>query len=53
MRDSVGYEYDLLRPNAWRYRDYVIRALNQDKPYNRSSSNNLLATNCPTVPMIP
>jgi hypothetical protein len=33
--DSDGYEYDLLRPNAWRYRDYVIRALNQDKPYNR------------------
>ena len=33
--DSDGYEYDLIRPNAWRYRDYVIRALNQDKPYNR------------------
>jgi hypothetical protein len=24
-----------LRPNAWRYRDYVVRAFNQDKPYNR------------------
>lgn len=33
--DSDGYEYDRLRPNAWRYRDYVIRAFNQDKPYNR------------------
>jgi hypothetical protein len=33
--DSDGYEYDLIRPNAWRYRDYVIRALNEDKPYNR------------------
>jgi hypothetical protein len=33
--DSDGYEYDRIRPNAWRYRDYVIRALNQDKPYNR------------------
>jgi hypothetical protein len=33
--DSDGYEYDRLRPNAWRYRDYVIRSFNQDKPYNR------------------
>ena len=33
--DSDGYEYDRLRPNAWRYRDYVIRAFNQDTPYNR------------------
>jgi cytochrome c553 len=33
--DSDGYEYDRIRPNAWRYRDYVIRAFNQDKPYNR------------------
>ncbi len=33
--DSDGYEYDKLRPNAWRYRDYVIRSFNQDKPYDR------------------
>jgi hypothetical protein len=33
--DSDGYEYDRLRPNAWRYRDYVIRSFNQDKPYDR------------------
>jgi len=33
--DSDGYEYDRLRPNSWRYRDYVIRSLNQDKPYDR------------------
>jgi Protein of unknown function (DUF1553)/Protein of unknown function (DUF1549)/Planctomycete cytochrome C len=33
--DSDGYEYDRIRPNAWRYRDYVIRAFNQDKPYDR------------------
>ena len=33
--DSDGYEYDMLRPNSWRYRDYVIRAFNQDKPFNR------------------
>ena len=32
--DSTGYEYDYDFENAWRYRDYVIRAFNQDKPYN-------------------
>ena len=33
--DSGGYEHDYTYPNAWRYRDYVIRAFNQDKPYDR------------------
>jgi hypothetical protein len=33
--ESNGYEHDELRPDAWRYRDYVIRAFNTDKPYNR------------------
>ena len=32
--DSNGFEHDYDRPNAWRYRDYVIRALNRDTPYN-------------------
>ena len=32
--DSNGFEHDYDRPNAWRYRDYVIRAFNQDLPYN-------------------
>ena len=31
--ESNGFEYDRLRENAWHYRDYVIRALNDDKPY--------------------
>ncbi|MEX2287701.1 MAG: PSD1 and planctomycete cytochrome C domain-containing protein [Planctomycetaceae bacterium] len=30
-----GYERDDEKINAWRYRDYVIRALNEDKPYDR------------------
>ena len=30
-----GYEFDGEKPLAWRYRDYVIRALNEDKPYDR------------------
>ena len=33
--DTHGFERDQLRPNAWRYRDYVIKALNDDKPYDR------------------
>src|SRR6185437_2703555 len=32
--DSNGFEHDFDRPNAWRYRDYVIRAFNQDKHWN-------------------
>ena len=41
--DAVGYadswggklDADHQRPHAWRYRDYVIRSLNDDKPYDR------------------
>ncbi len=33
--DSAGFANDYARPNAWRYRDYVVRSFNQDKPYDR------------------
>lgn len=33
--DSEGFKSDQTRPNVWRYRDYVIKSLNEDKPYNR------------------
>jgi len=33
--DSHGYDKDKPRPNAWPYRDYVIRAFNEDRPYAR------------------
>lgn len=33
--ESNGYEVDAERPHAWRYRDYVVDALNQDKPYDQ------------------
>jgi hypothetical protein len=33
--DTCGYDKDKLRPNAWPYRDYVIRSFNEDKPYGQ------------------
>ena len=33
--DTCGYDKDKLRPNAWPYRDYVIRSFNNDKPYDQ------------------
>ncbi len=33
--DSSGYERDAAKPSVWRYRDYVIRSFNDDKPYDR------------------
>jgi hypothetical protein len=32
--ETDGFEHDLVRPNAWRYRDWVIEALNADMPYD-------------------
>jgi hypothetical protein len=32
--ESQGFERDKLRPNAWRYRDWVVRAFNEDLPYD-------------------
>ncbi|MDA0833905.1 MAG: PSD1 and planctomycete cytochrome C domain-containing protein [Planctomycetota bacterium] len=33
--ESDGYKQDDFRPEAWRYRDYVIKAFNEDKPYDQ------------------
>ena len=33
--DTNGHERDEFRPEMWRYRDYIIRAFNQDKPYDQ------------------
>ena len=33
--ETHGFEMNRERPNAWQYRDWVIRALNDDKPYNQ------------------
>ncbi|MFN0109860.1 MAG: DUF1553 domain-containing protein [Blastocatellia bacterium] len=33
--DSGGFEFDVDRPEGWRYRDYVVNAFNADKPYDQ------------------
>jgi hypothetical protein len=33
--DTFGYERDDVRPNAWRYRDWVIRSFNRNQPYDQ------------------
>ena len=33
--ETDGFEHDLVRPEAWRYRDWVIRAFNDNMPYDR------------------
>jgi hypothetical protein len=33
--DTGGYETDVMYRNAWRYRDYVVRSFNEDKPYDQ------------------
>jgi len=33
--ETLGHEFDYELPNAWRYRDYVIRAFNDDVPYDQ------------------
>jgi hypothetical protein len=41
--DSGGFEYDIHRPNAWRYRDYVIKSFNQDKAFTQFITEQLAA----------
>lgn len=39
--DSDGYEKDRPRPNAWRYRDWVINAINEDMPFDQFTREQL------------
>jgi len=41
--DSDGYRADSFRPETWMYRDYVIRSINEDKPYNQFIREQLAA----------
>jgi hypothetical protein len=39
--ETRGHEFDYIIPNAWQYRDYVIRALNADVPYNQFAAEHI------------
>jgi hypothetical protein len=45
--ESNGYERDATKPFAWRYRDYVIRAFNADKPFDRFAIEQLAGDELP------
>ena len=39
--ETDGHEFDNDKPNAWRYRDYLIRAFNQDVPYDQFAKEHI------------
>ena len=49
--DSDGYEKDNPRPNAWRYRDWVIHAINSDMPFDQFTVEQLAGDLLPNATM--
>ncbi|MEY3457706.1 MAG: hypothetical protein RL215_863 [Planctomycetota bacterium] len=47
--ETNSFERDGVKPNAWRYRDYVIRSFNEDKPYNQFLMEQLAGDELPQV----
>lgn len=47
--DTNGYERDAIKPSVWRYRDYVIRSLNEDKPFDRFAIEQIAGDEIPDV----
>jgi hypothetical protein len=47
--ETNSFERDGAKPHAWRYRDYVIRAFNQDKPYDQFLQEQLAGDELPEV----
>ena len=45
--ETNSYERDNPKPNVWRYRDYVIRSFNDDKPYDRFVKEQLAGDEMP------
>lgn len=45
--ETCGYESDNAKPNAWRYRDWVIAAFNKDMPYNQFVTEQLAGDEMP------
>ncbi len=47
--ETNSFERDGVKPNAWRYRDYVIRSFNEDKPYDQFIREQLAGDELPKV----
>jgi hypothetical protein len=47
--ETSGYERDAVKPHVWRYRDYVIRAFNDDKPFDRFIIEQLAGDEVPDI----
>lgn len=47
--DTSGFSNDFERPTAWRYRDYVVRSFNADKPYDQFVREQLAGDEMPDV----
>ena len=47
--ETNSFERDSAKPHAWRYRDYVIRAFNDDKPYDQFVREQLAGDELPEV----
>ena len=45
--ETNGYERDAIKPNAWRYRDWVIQAINADMPYDQFVTEQLAGDETP------
>jgi mono/diheme cytochrome c family protein len=45
--ETNSYERDGVKPNAWRFRDYVIRSLNADKPFDRFAREQIAGDELP------
>ena len=45
--DTSGYERDQEKPGAWKYRDWVVRAINDDLPYSRFITEQLAGDELP------
>ncbi len=45
--ETNGYERDSAKPHAWRYRDYVIKSFNDDKPYTQFVKEQLAGDEVP------
>jgi Protein of unknown function (DUF1553)/Protein of unknown function (DUF1549) len=48
--ETAGYERDAVKPSVWRFRDYVIKSFNDDKPYDRFLMEQLAGDELDSLP---